>query len=93
MQDTFAVSNKAIAYVMWAVVKILITAAWATWLFDERNPVSYMLGFTACIMTGVAVILHFRYYTLRVCNLIRASCGIDPGGAGCETESGLRSVP
>jgi hypothetical protein len=74
MVESYFATCRVWAGVAWAVVVLLMAAAWTVVLFDHDHwPEGLMLGFSSCATSAVAGVLHIRSYMVRMCALIRAA--------------------
>jgi hypothetical protein len=77
MMERTTSTDLAVAYALWATVGLLLAASWvASPLAAAPDWVGRQVGYTACIVSAIAAVVHIRYYTIRVCRLIRNLHGV-----------------
>ena len=87
MSENFISKTVVAAFVLWAAVFALIAAAWIAMGVDPGMwRFAGLLAATACATSAGAATLHIKTYSLRTCNLIRATAGLD----SCEPVRSLR---
>lgn len=77
--------GKLVAGAAWAVVALLIAAAWVVGLLVNWQ-IGMLLATSACALSAAAAVLHIRCFMVRVLALIRAT-------SQSSDESVLRRVP
>lgn len=75
MNDELISRTAVVASILWAVVALLILAAWGAFAAHGFGPCpgAMMLGLSGCALSAAAATLHIKTYALRACNLIRAT--------------------
>ncbi len=71
MTDTLMSKGKLQAAAAWAVVGVLLTAAWVVILLTEAWLVGGMLAATGCATSALAAALMVRCYMVRMGDMIR----------------------
>lgn len=63
-------------YALWSLVAIGLGATTLS-LWENHDRLAAGLGLATCIITALAVVATVRYFTLRVCGLIRIVHGLE----------------
>lgn len=78
MNEEYVSKPHLTAATLWAVVVVLMFAAWGIILFAESHwRIAGMLAATAMVTCCVAGVLNIKVYAMRQCSLIRLAHGLD----------------
>lgn len=87
MEEDYVSKTSVIAYTLWALVAVLMGAAWTLSLVaPDRWHTCVLLACSACGTSALAATAHIKNYAQRMCALIRATKGLMP------TDGSLRSL-
>jgi hypothetical protein len=70
MQDAHVPISRVLTYAAWIFTTLLLGAAWLSYWSNEHR-LGEMLGYTACVGSAVAAVLHIRCFVLRAMALMR----------------------
>jgi hypothetical protein len=82
MNDSSISATRLFIVAMWTLSILILLTAWAVALFAGKWNVAELIALTSVPSLLGAGLGHIRYYTLRVCRLVRATSGAEhPGGS------------
>lgn len=76
MQDTFQ-RTTVVTWLLWVKTVAIVLAVWGTVVVDVPAALARALLVTGVLSMSITVTWQVRVYTKRLCNLIRATSGLE----------------
>lgn len=77
MHDQYVSRASVLAVVLWSKSAVCLTVVWVLAAFDVPMRWEGAVGAVAVISAVLAAVWQVRLYTMRICNLVRATAGLE----------------